>query len=195
MKQVRARTTFFGNVRGRGLNWTGGGLRDKNAEVHDRNPTESRDERRHSCQTLHTGHHQRTVRHGGLSPTPGAPYVKKTNQAQGDVSAIVGITGSKSGAVALSFSQSCAIALVKGMLGDAIEDILADTRDAVGEITNMISGQAARGLSELGIPLQGSTPSVVFGANHTLTFPGQATIIAIPFSTEHGNFTLEFCFQ
>ena len=131
----------------------------------------------------------------GLSPTPGAPYVKKTNQAQGDVSAIVGITGSKSGAVALSFSQSCAIALVKGMLGDAIEDILADTRDAVGEITNMISGQARAGLSELGIPLQGSTPSVVFGANHTLTFPGQATIIALPFSTEHGNFTLEFCFQ
>ena len=78
----------------------------------------------------------------GLSPVPGKPYVKKTDKAQGDVSAIVGITGCKSGAVALSFSQSCAIALVKGMLGDAIEDIIADTRDAVGEITNMISGQA-----------------------------------------------------
>ena len=130
----------------------------------------------------------------GLSPKPGTPYVKKTTQAQGDVSAIVGITGSKSGAVALSFSRSCAIALVKGMLGDDIEDIMADTRDAVGEITNMISGQARAGLSEMGIPLQGSTPSIVFGINHTLTFPGKATIIAIPFTTEYGNFTLEFCF-
>ena len=83
----------------------------------------------------------------GLSPVPGKPYVKKTDKAQGDVSAIVGITGCKSGAVALSFSQSCAIALVKGMLGDAIEDIIADTRDAVGEITNMISGQARAPLS------------------------------------------------
>ena len=129
----------------------------------------------------------------GLSPVPGKPYVKKTDKAQGDVSAIVGITGCKSGAVA--FSQSCAIALVKGMLGDAIEDIIADTRDAVGEITNMISGQARATLSEMGLPLQGSTPSIVFGANHSLSFPGQVTTVAIPFETDYGAFTLEFCFQ
>ena len=131
----------------------------------------------------------------GLSPVPGKPYVKKTDKAQGDVSAIVGITGCKSGAVALSFSQSCAIALVKGMLGDAIEDIIADTRDAVGEITNMISGQARATLSEMGLPLPGSTPSIVFGANHSLSFPGQVTTVAIPFETDYGAFTLEFCFQ
>ena len=131
----------------------------------------------------------------GLSPVPGKPYVKKTDKAQGDVSAIVGITGCKSGAVALSFSQSCAIALVKGMLGDAIEDIIADTRDAVGEITNMISGQARATLSEMGLPLQGSTPSIVFGANHSLSFPGQVTTVAIPIETDYGAFTLEFCFQ
>ena len=131
----------------------------------------------------------------GLSPVPGKPYVKKTDKAQGDVSAIVGITGCKSGAVALSFSQSCAIALVKGMLGDAIEDIIADTRDAVGEYTNMISGQARATLSEMGLPLQGSTPSIVFGANHSLSFPGQVTTVAIPFETDYGAFTLEFCFQ
>ena len=131
----------------------------------------------------------------GLSPVPGKPYVKKTDKAQGDVSAIVGITGCKSGAVALSFSQSCAIALVKGLLGDAIEDIIADTRDAVGEITNMISGQARATLSEMGLPLQGSTPSIVFGANHSLSFPGQVTTVAIPFETDYGAFTLEFCFQ
>lgn len=131
----------------------------------------------------------------GLSPVPGKPYVKKTDKVQGDVSAIVGITGCKSGAVALSFSQSCAIALVKGMLGDAIEDIIADTRDAVGEITNMISGQARATLSEMGLPLRGSTPSIVFGANHSLSFPGQVTTVAIPFETDYGAFTLEFCFQ
>ena len=126
----------------------------------------------------------------GLSPVPGKPYIKNTDKAQGDVSAIVGITGCKSGAIALSFSQSCAIALVKGMLGDAIEDIIADTRDAVGEITNMISGQARATLSEMGLPLQGSTPSIIFGANHSLSFPGQVTTVAIPFETDYGTFTL-----
>ncbi len=131
----------------------------------------------------------------GLSPVPGKPYIKNADKAKGDVSAIVGITGCKSGAIALSFSQSCAIALVKGMLGDAIEDIIADTRDAVGEITNMISGQARATLSEMGLPLQGSTPSIIFGANHSLSFPGQVTTVAIPFETDYGTFTLEFCFQ
>ncbi len=130
-----------------------------------------------------------------LSPKPGNPFVKHAPDAQGDVSAIVGITGAKTGAVALSFSQSCAIALVKGMLGEDIEDIISDTRDAVGEITNMISGQARATLSEMGIPMQGSTPSIIFGTNHTLSFPGQATIVAIPFSTEYGDFELDFCFQ
>ena len=76
------------------------------------------------------------------------------------------------------------------MLGDAIEDIIADTRDAVGEITNMISGQARATLSEMGLPLQGSTPSIVFGANHSLSFPGQVTTVAIPFETDYGAFTL-----
>jgi chemotaxis protein CheX len=128
----------------------------------------------------------------GITAVPGTPFVKKDNTARGDVSAIVGVTGEKKGAVALSFSQSCAIAVVRGMLGDDIEDILTDTRDAVGEITNMISGQARASLSEMGLSLQGSTPSIIFGERHTLSFPGKATIVAIPFSTEHGDFTLEF---
>lgn len=102
----------------------------------------------------------------GLSPVPGKPYVKKTDKAQGDVSAIVGITGCKSGAIALSFSQSCAIALVKGMLGDAIEDIMADTRDAVGEITNMISG-VGPGHTER----NGSAPARLHALHHLWSKP------------------------
>ena len=131
----------------------------------------------------------------GLSPVPGKPYVKKTDKAQGDVSAIVGITGCKSGAVALSFSQSCAIALVNGLLGAAIEGIIAAPRPAVGAITNLLYRPARATLSEMGLPLQGSTPSIVFGANHSLSFPGQVTTVAIPFETDYGAFTLEFCFQ
>jgi chemotaxis protein CheX len=132
----------------------------------------------------------------GISARAGAPFVKKDNAAGGDVSAVVGITGEKNGALALSFSRSCAIAVVRGMLGDDIGDIMADTRDAVGEITNMISGQARASLrSETGLSLQGSTPSIIFGDRHTLSFPGKASVIAVPFSTEHGDFTLEFSLQ
>lgn len=131
----------------------------------------------------------------GLTPTPGKPYVKKNSVAMGDVSAIVGITGDQSGSISVTFTKSCAIALVKGMLGDDIQDILQDTKDAVGEITNMISGQARGGLAEMGFAFQGSTPSVIMGDNHTLSHITKGPVIAIPFQTEYGDFTLEFCLE
>jgi chemotaxis protein CheX len=81
------------------------------------------------------------------------------------------------------------------MLGDAIEDILQDVQDAVGEITNMISGQARVGLADMGLKLQGSTPSVIMGDNHTIAHMTAAMAVAIPFSCEAGTFTLEFCFD
>lgn len=131
----------------------------------------------------------------GVTPTPGKPYVKKNLKASGDISAIVGITGAHRGTVSLTFSRSCAVFLVKSMLGDDIEDIIQDTSDAVGEITNMVSGQARVGLAEMGIVLQGSTPSIVLGDGHTIAHVSSSPIIAIPFSTQAGDFTLEFCLE
>ena len=131
----------------------------------------------------------------GVIPAAGKPYVKKNLKASGDISAIVGITGAHRGTISLTFSRSCAVHLVKAMLGDDISDIIQDTSDAVGEITNMVSGQARAGLAEMGIVLQGSTPSIVLGDNHTLAHISSSPIIAIPFSTDAGNFTLEFCLE
>ena len=131
----------------------------------------------------------------GVTPTPGKPYVKKNLKASGDISAVVGITGAHRGTVSLTFTRSCAVYLVKAMLGDDIGDIIQDTCDAVGEITNMVSGQARAGLAEMGIVLQGSTPSIILGDSHTLAHISSSPIIAIPFSTPAGDFTLEFCLE
>lgn len=130
-----------------------------------------------------------------LEPKPGKPYVKKVKEADGDVSAVVGLTGDRNGSISISFSKKCAIAIVKNMLGDDIIDIIQDAKDAVGEITNMISGQARAGLSQLGLNLSASTPTVIFGDNHTITHITSGTVVAIPFTTAQGNFTLEFCFE
>lgn len=130
-----------------------------------------------------------------LDPTPGKPYVKKNDMAAGDVSAVVGLTGDKHGSISISFSRKCAVAIVKNMLGDDIQDIIQDAKDAVGEITNMISGQARAGLAQMGLTMQASTPTIVFGDNHTISHVTSGPVVAIPFSTEHGDFTVEFCFQ
>ena len=130
----------------------------------------------------------------GLTASAGKPYVKKSNVAKGDVSAIVGVTGDKTGTIALSFSRACAIALVKGMLGDDIQDVLQDTQDAVGEVTNMVSGQARAALAGMGLSLQGSTPTVIVGEGHLIRHISTNPVVAIPFTTDHGDFVVEFCF-
>ncbi|MDR0827944.1 MAG: chemotaxis protein CheX [Desulfovibrio sp.] len=124
----------------------------------------------------------------------GVPYVKKNLVAKGDVSAVVGVTGDRTGTISVSFPRACAVALVKGMLGDDIEDIIKDTQDAVGELTNMISGQTRAAMAGEGIVMQGSTPSVIMGDGHTISHASGKPVMAMPFATEHGEFTVEFCF-
>lgn len=131
----------------------------------------------------------------GISPKADRPYVKKGNVATGDVTGLVGLTGAKVGSVSISFDKACAITIVKNMLGDDIQDLLQDVKDAVGEISNMISGQARAGLSEMGISMQGSTPTVIMGDNHTIAHVSNAPIMAIPFNSSAGKFTIEFCFE
>ncbi len=128
-------------------------------------------------------------------PKPGKPYLKDGALATGDVTGLVGMTGAKTGSISISFDKACAIAIVKNMLGDDIQDIMQDVKDTVGEITNMVSGQARAGLSEMGISLQGSTPTVIMGDNHSVGHATNAPIMAIPFTTDAGKFTIEFCFQ
>jgi chemotaxis protein CheX len=131
----------------------------------------------------------------GISASAGTPYVKKGMAAAGDVSAIVGVTGDRTGSIAVSFTKPCAVALVKGMLGEDIQDALQDIQDAVGEMTNMVSGQARAGLRELGLILHGSTPTVIIGDGHTIRHISHSPVIAIPFTTPDGGFTVEFCFE
>ena len=130
-----------------------------------------------------------------IKPVAGKPFVKTNMVALGDVSAIIGIAGDKRGSIAVTFPKASAIAVVRGMLGDDIRDIIQDTRDTVGEVTNMISGQARAKLAEDGLSLQGATPSIVFGDRHTVTHLTDAPVVAIPFAIDAGEFIVEFCFE
>lgn len=131
----------------------------------------------------------------GIEAKPGGPYVKKSAVAKGDVSAIVGVTGPKRGTIAVSFTEACAVALVRGMLGDDIQDLMQDTQDAVGEVANMVSGQARANLAAKGLALQGATPTVIIGKNHMISHTTTSPVMAIPFSTPAGEFTVEFCLE
>ncbi len=130
-----------------------------------------------------------------IEPTPGRPFLKKDGAALGDVSAIIGITGAARGSMALTFTESAIKAIVSNMVGTQSLEIDDELRDAVGELTNMICGDARRRLSEDGISLQGGIPTIVSGKNHSISHINNGPRLAIPFSTPQGGFVVEVAFN
>ena len=126
---------------------------------------------------------------------PGKPYVKKDNIAKGDVTGIIGFTGESNGTISVTFDAGSILKIVSSMFGEEVTALDAEVSDAVGELTNMISGQARRKLEETGKIFEAAIPSVVSGKNHRITHITSGPIIAIPFTTEGGSFTIEICFD
>lgn len=125
----------------------------------------------------------------------GQPYLKKDNVAVGDVSGVLGLTGVANGTIAVTFEQKCILQVVSNMFGETMSELNSEIADAVGELTNMISGQARRELEEMGKVFKAAIPSVVTGRNHSITHYSNGPKIAIPFYTDNGEFTIEVCFE
>jgi chemotaxis protein CheX len=126
---------------------------------------------------------------------PGKPYLKKDKIARGDVSGIIGISGPPNGSLSLTFSQACILKIVSNMLGEQAQEINDDIRDAVGELTNMISGAARNELGNEGYVFRTSIPITVSGPKHTIKHQCNGQTIAIPFTTETGSFLVEVSFE
>jgi len=130
-----------------------------------------------------------------IEPKPGKPFLKKDRAALGDVSAIIGITGAAQGSMALTFSEPCIKAVVSNLFKAPVTELNEEVRDAVGELTNMICGDARRRLSEDGISLQAGIPTVVSGKNHTISHISNGPFLSVPFDTPAGKFIIEVAFN
>ncbi|MBU0769730.1 MAG: chemotaxis protein CheX [Proteobacteria bacterium] len=125
----------------------------------------------------------------------GKPYLKKDNVAQGDVSGIIGFTGEQNGTVSVTFDELCILKVVSNMFGEEMKELNEDISDAVGEITNMISGQARQELEKLGRLFHGAIPTVITCKNHKIESTAKGPKIAIPFTTDAGTFTIVVCLE
>jgi chemotaxis protein CheX len=127
--------------------------------------------------------------------TADVPYLKRGNAAQGDVSGVIGFTGSFVGSLAVSFSEKCILGIVSNMLGERFPTITRDIEDAVGELTNMISGDARKRLESEQLLISASIPSVVSGKDHTIEHVLGTSSIVIPFTTVDGSFVVDVCIK
>ena len=128
-----------------------------------------------------------------VEPVAGKPYLKKGGTSKGDVSAIIGMTGGAKGSLALTFSKNCILHIVSNLLGEQTDTITSEIQDAVGEITNMVSGVARKKLEGQGLSITAAIPTVVAGEGHSIHHVLAGPSIIIPFTTSHGDFVVDVC--
>jgi chemotaxis protein CheX len=125
----------------------------------------------------------------GISADMGKPILKTINSTSGDVTGVMGLVGDKKGTVAISLRERGAKFVYKTLVGEECESINQDVVDAIGEITNIISGQARKEFEKSGINLNAAIPMVIVGKNVEMNFITKIPIISLPFyfPVDNGN--------
>lgn len=128
-----------------------------------------------------------------LQVTMRDPELKTSNQATHDVSGIIGLSGDVVGSVVLSFPVDSAERVVALFTGETLSVNDEDFTDAIGELVNMISGNAKAEFGERNVSI--SCPSVVIGADHHIGRPKEIPCVAIPCESDCGDFVIEICIE
>lgn len=105
----------------------------------------------------------------------------------GEISSVVDIRSQHfHGYLCVSFDKGSFLEVVSLMLMEEQTELTPDNQDAVGEINNIIFGNAKREISSFGIEL--TVPRVLPGAKQSISCPDGSAGMMIPFSTDKGHF-------
>jgi chemotaxis protein CheX len=118
----------------------------------------------------------------------GRPSLKNDKEVPHEISGIIGLSGNVSGCVVISLSREVAFELVSALIGEKVTALDDDCTDAIGEIANMIAGNAKTDFPSGNNAI--SVPSVVVG-KHKVSYPSGLPIISIPCRTEKGDMIIE----
>lgn len=105
----------------------------------------------------------------------------------GEVSSIVEIRSQAfQGHLCVSFDKGSFLEVVSSMLMEEQTELTPDNQDAVGEINNIIFGNAKAEISSYGVQM--TVPKVILGAGQTVPCPQGSAGMMIPFATGKGKF-------
>ena len=118
-----------------------------------------------------------------------APELSTREGTMYDVSGIIGLSGGARGSVVISFPKEVALKIVTAFAGIESKCLDEDFCDAIGELANMVAGNAKKDLEGLNVSI--SIPSVVLGRDHRIVTERKTPCIAVPFVCDHGRFVIE----
>jgi chemotaxis protein CheX len=117
------------------------------------------------------------------------PSLKVDGQSSADVSGVIGFTGDATGCVVLSFSKEVACKAASTFAGMAITLDSPDLVDAIGELANMVAGNAKKDFEGAHISI--SLPSVIIGHDHIVGQSRMTPRLLIPCKCSLGEFYVE----
>jgi chemotaxis protein CheX len=118
----------------------------------------------------------------------GKPVLKKEPVASHAISGVIQMQGRARGCVVVSFTETVALALASALLGEAFETVDETCVDALGEIANMIAGNAKNEFPDDTASM--SVPQV-FTDRAAIAYPPDVPIISIPCDTEDGQLCID----
>ena len=125
--------------------------------------------------------------------TVGKPYLKQDNFSAADVSGIIDFSGDAAGCVVVGFSNAVACKVASNLTGVAIDQNHPDFADAIGELANMVAGNATKEFTDLNIKI--SLPSVIIGEQFVVSNSKTAPRIVIPCKCELGDISVEVAME
>ncbi len=124
----------------------------------------------------------------GWDVNPG-PCTACKDAASFDASGLIGLSGAMKATIAVRFKKELLFAATQSFLGFTPTELGPDAMDLVGELTNMIGGNAKERLTITGISL--GLPTIVAGPGHYIAFDAGLEITRLPFHCEHGSLCVE----
>ncbi len=110
-----------------------------------------------------------------------------------EIIGLIGLSGSAQGIVAVKLPENTALALISRMVGADFNSIDSSVIDGVGELVNIIAGNAKAKFT--GHMMSLSLPTVVRGSIYKLKSLEDFIWIAVFFESEFGKFSMEVSFK
>lgn len=124
----------------------------------------------------------------------GSLHRVRSPQTSNDVSALIAITGGVAGLVIYSMTHATACGFASKMMGEPVHELDAIGQSAIGELANMITGQAGIGLERNGFPSDMSPPVLLLGKGSSIATLN-LTRLVVPLVVSFGEFNIDLAIK
>ena len=116
-------------------------------------------------------------------------FLRKKDPEGIEIAGIIGLSGDVVGSIIIGFTKEIALKTASSFVGEEFTEINEDFADAIGELANIIAGNAKKYTSDFSIEI--SLPSVISGKEVVINIPKDAPVMCIPLKSDLGSFTLD----